>query len=227
MKINLIPEEFIKKVKKIKKKQNRILGLSKLFALLGIVFMVLSFAPSLWYTSAAKVDDFSVALLATVKNSDKDKVKDDKPIKAEWQPSVDSKLPLEPTLVISSIKVSTTINEATDEKYETALKKGVWRVPDFGTPYDRKFPLILVAHRFGYLKWSNLYRRENSFYNLPKLKIGETVEIYYRQRKYVYEVYGESRGEEISDYTANLILYTCETLNSKIRIFKYAKLLEI
>jgi len=227
MQINFIPEEFVKKVKKVRKKQKRILDLFKLFSLLGILFLILSFAPSVWYTLAAKVDDFSVALLATVKNSDKDKVKDDKLIKAEWQPRVDSKLPLEPTLVIPSIKVSTTINEATDEKYEDALKKGVWRVPDFGTPYDRKFPVILVAHRFGYLKWSNLYRRENSFYNLPKLKAGETVEIYYRQRKYIYEVYGESRGEEITDYIADLILYTCETLNSKIRIFKYAKLLEI
>ena len=46
-------------------------------------------------------------------------------------------------------------------------------------------------------------------------------------RKYTYEIYAEGRGDEINDYSANLILYTCETLNSNIRIFKYARLLQI
>lgn len=226
MSINFISDEFRREIKILRKKQKRILKLTKIFAVLGIIFLVLSFAPSVWYNLAAKVDDFSIALLDTVKGAKKEEVPD-KPIKVDYQPRVDSKLPIATTLIIPSIKVNTQIQEASSNNYETALKKGVWRVPDFGTPYDRKIPTIFAAHRFGYLAWSNLYRRYNSFYNLPKLKIGEIVEVYYKQRKYVYEVYGEGRGEDITDYSADLILYTCETLNSKVRIFKYARLLEI
>jgi sortase (surface protein transpeptidase) len=226
MSINFLPSDFVKNLKKLEKKQKLLLKTAKIFAVLGLVFVVLSFAPSVWYTLAARVDSASLALFETVKLSKKEEVPA-KPIVKEWQPKVDSKLALETRLVIPSIKVNTTIQEAADVNYEEALKKGVWRVQDFGTPYDRKLPVILAAHRFGYLAWSNIYRRENSFYNLPKLKIGETAEITYRQRKYIYEIYAESRGEEITDYSADLILYTCETLNSNIRIFKYARLLEI
>jgi sortase (surface protein transpeptidase) len=228
MSINFITHEFKAKLKKIEKKQRFLLGLSKIFVYLGIVFLVLSFAPSVWYSLGASVDDFSKAILNTVLTSKKlevEPVTEEK--KAGWQPNLDPKLLRETRLMIPSIKVDTIVNEATFENYETALKKGVWRIPDFGTPFNREKPVIFAAHRFGYLVWTNKFRRDNSFYNLPKLKLGELVEITYKQRKYIYEVYGESRGEEITDYSANLILYTCETLNSKVRIFKYARLLQI
>ncbi|MBL7036688.1 sortase [Candidatus Microgenomates bacterium] len=226
MSINLITPNFLKKLKKIQKQQQRLLTLSKTFAILGAIFVVLSFAPSVWYSMGASVDDFSKAILQTVKG--KEGVVEEPIVKLpDWQPGIDPKLPRATTLVIPSIKIATQVNEATFQNYEEALKKGVWRVPDFGTPADRTKPTIMAAHRFGYLAWSNTFRRLNSFYNLPKLNTGDTVEIYYKQRKYVYEVYGESRGEEIEDYSANLILYTCETLNSKVRIFRYARLLKI
>lgn len=225
--INFINANFLKKIKKLQKKQRLILKLSKIFLLLGGLFFVLSFAPSVWYSLGAKVDDFSMALLKTIKDKGKD-IKITPTVQLQqWQPVFDSRLSRETTLKISSIGVDTKINEATYASFEEALKLGVWRVPDFGTPSERSKPVIIAAHRFGYVSWTNLYRRKNSFYNLPKLKKGDLVEIAYKQRKYVYEVYGEYRGEEINDYSANLVLYTCETLNSSVRIFKYARLLEI
>lgn len=144
-----------------------------------------------------------------------------------YQPKFDPKLPLESNLKINSIGVDSALVEATLPNYEDALKKGIWRVSDFGTPADRSKPTILVAHRYGYLAWTNIFRRKNSFYNLPKLEVGDTVEITWKQRKYTYEIYAEDKGEEIKDYTADLILYTCENLSSPVRIFKYARLLEI
>lgn len=144
-----------------------------------------------------------------------------------YQPKFDSSLPLENRVSIPSVGINTKINEMPYENYEEALKIGVWRVPDFGTPYERKAPVILAAHRYGYLRWSVPYRLKNSFYNLPKVKVGDTIEIIWRQRKYVYEVYAEGKGEEITDYSADLILYTCEDLTSPIRIFKYARLLRV
>jgi sortase (surface protein transpeptidase) len=224
--MNLLPPHFVRDLKKLQKKQKRILAATKLFTVLGAVFLVLSFAPSVWYGLAVKVDDYSLAILETASMNNKE---EDKPTVQipEWQPVFNQKLSRETIIKIPEINLETTVNERTYQNYEDALRLGVWRVPDFGTPADRKKPVILAAHRFGYLEWSNLYRRKNSFFNLPKLKNGDLVEITYKQRKYVYEIYDESRGEEIKDYGANLILYTCETLNSKIRIFKYARLLQI
>jgi sortase (surface protein transpeptidase) len=143
-----------------------------------------------------------------------------------WQPEVDMTLPLGGWINIPSIKVNTKIYEEPSERYEEALKKGVWRVPELGTPMRRTIPTILVAHRFGYLKWSNTYRRDNSFYNLPKVKVGDQVEIDWGQRRYVYEVYAGDEGTEITDYSADLILYSCQYLESDQRIFKYARLVK-
>lgn len=225
--MNLLPPHFVRDLKKLHRRARFFLSVSKAFAALGVIFLTLSFAPSVWYSLGAKVDDFSKAILSTVLNQkDKDNFKPTIVI-PDWQPSVNSKLSRNTTLKIPEIGVDTVIHEATLENYEEALKAGTWRVSDFGTPFNRSKPVIIAAHRFGYLAWTNIYRRKNSFYNLPKLKKGDLVEITYKQRKYVYEIYGEGRGEEIEDYTANLILYTCETLNSKIRIFKYARLLQI
>ncbi len=227
MSINLLSPEFVKIVKKIEKKKRRLLFVVKLSLFLGSIFLILSFAPSLWFSLTSKVDDYSVAILNTVTGKSDTKVESPVIQISDWQPAFDPKLGRETTIKIPEIKVDTTINEKTYQNYEDALRLGVWRIPDFGSPADRSKPMILAAHRFGYLEWSNLYGRKNSFFNLPKLKNGDLVEVAYKQRKYTYEVYGESRGEEITDYSANLILYTCETLNSKVRIFIYAKLLQI
>lgn len=224
--MNLLPPHFVRDLKNLQKKQKLILSVTKFFASLGVIFLLLSFAPSVWYSLTTKVDDFSLAILATVLN--KEEVKETpKFTVSDWQPVFNSSLSRNTTLKIPEIGVDTIVNERTYQNYEDALKLGVWRVPDFGTPFDREKPTILAAHRFGYLAWTNIYRRKNSFYNLPKLKVGDLVQITHKQRRYTYEVYGDSRGEEITDYTANLILYTCETLNSKVKIFKYARLLQI
>jgi len=143
-----------------------------------------------------------------------------------YQPPLDETLPQENRLVIAKLGVNTVIQEEPLERYEEAFKKGVWRVPDFGDPFERGRPTILAAHRFGYLSWTNQYRRENSFFNLPKLEIGDRVEVIWGQRRYEYEITGAGETEEILDYTADLILYTCRFLESEIRIFRYARLIE-
>jgi len=227
MSVNFLTGDFFENIKKLERRQKRLFRVSKFFFLTGVVFLFFSFAPSIWYAMASKVDDFSRAILETVNKVSEEEDNVTAVTEEVWQPVYNPKFGPETQLVIPAIKVDTQINEASYETYERALKKGVWRVPDFGTPYDRSKPTILAAHRFGYLSWSNIYRRLNSFYNLPKLKEGDIVEIIYKQRKYTYEVYNQSRGEEITDYSADLILYTCETLNSKVRIFKYAKLLKV
>ena len=148
---------------------------------------------------------------------------DKKPV---YMPSYDPTLPDTNRLIIPSIGVTTDIDEATLTDYESALKKGVWRVSDFGSPMDPTRPTILAAHRYGYLAWTYSYRKTNSFYNLPKLAVGDIVEIDYQKRKYTYEIYEKAEGEVITDYGADLILYTCKNLTGPVRVFVYAKLIQ-
>lgn len=135
-------------------------------------------------------------------------------------PPIDSNLAATPLLVIDKIGVNGAIHEGSD--WEEALKDGIWRVPNFGTPEAGK-PIILAAHRWGYLSWSNTFRRLNSFYNLPKLEEGDKIEIDWNQRHYYYAIYKSETGEAITDYSADLILYTCQLWDSPIRVIKYAR----
>lgn len=141
-------------------------------------------------------------------------------------PQKDPLLPTQSQVTIPKIKVETKILEESLENYELALKQGVWRVPNFGDPLTREKPIILVAHRFGYLNWDQAYREKNSFFNLPQVSAGDKIEIIWDQRKFVYEVYDTEEGTDITQYDADLILYTCKFLKSDIRIFTYARLIE-
>lgn len=131
---------------------------------------------------------------------------------------------------IPKIGVDTVIWEGEGDDYEKALRKGVWRVGDFGSP-DLSFgsaqdePMILAAHRFGYLEWSQEYRLRNSFYKLPDLKKGDEIEVVWDQVRYKYQVTEVEEGTEITDYASDLIMYTCKFLVSPVRIFVYARLI--
>lgn len=133
-------------------------------------------------------------------------------------PPFDETLPKENRLIIKSLGIDGIIHEG---GFEEALIKGVWRESKFGTP-NSQLPTILASHRWGYLNWTNTFRRHNSFYNLPKLDTNDQIEIIWEQRKYIYNVYKSETGETITDYSADLILYTCQLWDSPIRIFRYA-----
>jgi sortase (surface protein transpeptidase) len=200
---------------------------AKIFAVIGIVVLAINYAP---FVAGWVGNGFSFAFKSYInltKSEAQNITQSNASVRSTYQPAYDSRLPKENRLVISKIGVDTEIAEATFDNYESALKQGVWRVSDFGAPSANSMPTILAAHRYGYLAWSNLFRRENSFYNLPKLKVGDIVEIDWRQRKYTYEIYAEGQGEEITDYTADLILYTCVDLTGPERVFRYARLMEI
>lgn len=141
----------------------------------------------------------------------------------KYIPEKNDSLPEGNWLVIPRIGVRTEMlkTETSDE----ALEDGVWWVPDFGNPGD-EIPIILVAHRYGYKWWWKTdYWKYNSFYLLPDLEAGDTIEIISDQRKWTYEVYLSEQGEEITDYSADLILYTCKSLDSVIKHFRYARLI--
>ncbi len=206
-------------------KKDLLVTLARVIMAFGFLIIFLSYVPSSYY---AFLEAFGINISTKVlkQATAAPEVAEFKSF-VPYEPAYDPDLPTENTLVISSIKLETPVHEAEESLFEDALRKGVWRVTNFGTPYDRSRPTILVAHRFGYLNWSIAYRLKNSFYNLPKTKVGDRVEIIWNQRKYVYEIYKEEEGYAINDYGASLVLYTCKDMTSEVKVFRYAKLLEL
>ncbi|WKZ24197.1 MAG: sortase [Candidatus Dojkabacteria bacterium] len=136
-------------------------------------------------------------------------------------PQFDASLPRENTLKIPKIGVNGILQEGNDSK--RALYNGIWRVPEFGTPLRNDSPIILAAHRYGYIEWSSAFRKTNTFANLPNLKEGDTFQLIWEQRAYVYKVYKVEENTQLTDYNADIILYTCKHLKSPVRIVVYAQ----
>lgn len=198
--------------------------ISRILLISGLVLVVYSYGPSVFFwvqgNFGTVVSNFKLS--STEVNHLEVSTKTAKVV---YEPPFDAKLPKTNRLTIPKIGVDTDIQEATYDNYQAALEKGVWRVSNFGAPNEHGVPVILAAHRYGYLAWTNLFRHKNSFFNLPSVKKGDIVQIVWRQRKYTYEIYNVEEGKEITDYSADLILYTCVQLSGPDRIFVYARLI--
>ncbi|MFZ5376213.1 MAG: hypothetical protein ACOZAN_00905 [Patescibacteria group bacterium] len=142
-----------------------------------------------------------------------------------YLPPIDVSLPEGEWIVIPKIGVYSQLRSTQDP--DEALEQGIWMAPDYGKPGDRELPMIVAGHRFGWdWWWQSDFGKKNSFNMLPSLVEGDQVEIISGQRKWVYEIYAGEEGQEITDYSADAIFYTCKHLNSPIRYFRYAKLLD-
>ncbi len=201
------------------------------------IFAILSSYPVGLYLYYSVLPKTSQLLAQSLQKSSQEMVKDAQATNNPVMPgtevisqiSKDLSLPEGHYLSIPKIGVDSVIWEGEGEGVERALRKGVWRVGDFSVPGQQfgevgEFrPVILAAHRFGYLEWTQDYRLKNSFYKLPDLKQGDVIEVVWDQHRYKYEVTKVEEGTEIADYSSDLILYTCKFLVSPIRIFVYAK----
>lgn len=217
-----------KKLKNLNKILNIYTGIGLfLWAIATILILVPSF-PYLWYrmnTDATEQDLENITLPTETRANPDISFTDiiskyDEEPEEDPLPEFDATLPKRNLLIIPSIGVNGNINEDLDS--QKALTKGVWRVNDYGTPEDET-AIILASHRFGYITWTNDFRTKNSFYNLPKTKTGDKIQIIWNQRQYEYEIYKAEENTAIKDYDADLILYTCRMFNSPIRIFRYAR----
>jgi len=201
--------------------------LSKGYQVSGILLIFLAFSviaitfyPQIWYSvdkSASAVEFDTIEKQVTIlEEVEKEEIAKE-PV--EKLPPINSSLPEENTLRIASIGVDSEISQNPDPK--KGLDEGIWLVPDFGTPQREELPIIIAAHRFGYITWTSEFREKSSFYNLPKLKAGDRVQVIWGQRSYEYEVYKAEDNTQITDYDADLILYTCRMYNSPVRVFRY------
>lgn len=210
-----------KKLLKIMSKIYLFLGIFLIF--IAFITVAISFYPQIWYSldkGATEVELATIERQITLL----EEVEVEEIVQEEIQeeitlPPVDSSLPTVNTLRIGSIGVDSEI--VTDSDPKIGLQKGIWIVPDWGTPEENDVPIIIAAHRFGYSTWTREFREKSSFFNLPKLNIGDRVQIIWGQRSYEYEVYMAEDNTQIVDYSADLILYTCRMYNSPVRVFRY------
>lgn len=202
---------------------NKILNV---YTIIGIILVVIATIllitpslPYLWYRLNTDATEQEISNLELPVNPDT--TPPEQPQKPEVElPPFDESLPTTNMISIPSIGVNSQIHEGENPK--ESLDRGVWRAPEFGTPEDA-ITVILAAHRFGYITWSSEFRTTSSFYNLPKTKVGDQIEIIWNQRKYVYEIYTAEDGTYITDYSTDLVLYTCRLFNSPVRVFRYAE----
>jgi sortase (surface protein transpeptidase) len=196
----------------------------------GFILGLVWFGPKLYFTVfSPKVDQAQAEELAgdfelKIDEEQLTERSEAPPSQRNFQPPYNDNLPEGDWLMIPRIGVRSTLQPT--EQYEDALETGLWLAPSFGRPGDQDQPMIVAGHRFGFRWWwEDDYWKFHSFYLLPRLEPGDKVEVIANKRKYVYEIYAGEEGTEITDYRADLILYTCKHLDSPIRIFRYAKLL--
>jgi sortase (surface protein transpeptidase) len=214
----------------MKNKQKLLKIFSKLYLILGIILIFVAFSilaitfyPQIWYSidqTATEVELASIQEEITILEEQIEREEVQTEIPSNLPPFNES-LPRENMIIISSIGVDSVIVQ--NDNAFLGLEEGIWIVPNFGTPDNNDFPIIIAAHRFGYVYWSSEFRHKSSFYNLPKLKVGDRVQIIWEQRSYEYEVYKTEDSSQITDYEADLILYTCRMYNSPIRVFRYLR----
>lgn len=209
------------------------IGLWGIFALLSsypvFLYFYYTVVPSttqLLSTALAKTGEESVSAIQQISDS---AGQQNQEIPEEPKPQItrDPSLPEGQYVAIPTLGIDTAVLEASSSAYEEALRRGVWRGPEFATPETSgERPIILAAHRFGYVDWTQTYREKHSFYKLPDVRVGESIVLTWNQHRYTYKVTKVEEGTEITDYSSDLILYTCKFLVSPIRIIVYADLVE-
>ena len=111
-------------------------------------------------------------------------------------------------MIIPKIGIESPIIEGGNE---SALSKGSWHLPDTGTPDTGN--MVIGGHRFAYLPPNN-----TTFYNLDKLKNGDSIYVWWDRKIYKYTVYESiivnptDLSIENNTPTPTLTLLTCTPL---------------
>ena len=131
--------------------------------------------------------------------------------------------PKDERLVIPSMALDEHVNTGPTE---ADLLKGVWHRPLTSTP-DKGGNTVIIGHRF-------MYSNTAVFYNLDKVKDGDSITIYWGGKQYTYQVDSvfvvSPTQVEIENNTpdSRLTLYTCTPLwTSKQRLVVQAKLTKV
>lgn len=85
---------------------------------------------------------------------------------------------------------------------------------------SENMPLVVSVHRFGLRYLSPDYNVHETFYNVDKLKLDDTLELVWRENKYEYKLVDIYKGRNNKPIRDNqLVIYTCEYWDSPERVF--------
>jgi LPXTG-site transpeptidase (sortase) family protein len=129
------------------------------------------------------------------------------------------------TIKVPSVGIDTSIYES--KNINAALDKGVWRMPEHGTPANEGTTTVLAAHRWGPDNMPTEKRIKDLFYSLDKVNTGDVIEINWNGETYTYVVKDKEENSIVSKKPGDLILVTCKYYNSSMRIIVYADRVEI
>lgn len=195
-----------------KKKRNRLHifnnVLSVVVMLLALYIIVLPLLPNLQFW----LKKTTHAYPQLVKQNLPDQPKEDKEV-----------IPAENTLVVPSLGMQEVVYEGSGP---AALRKGVWHRPHTSNPAQGS-NTVLVGHRFTYTQ------PEGVFYHLDKIKVDDSIVLYWQGEKYSYRVTkvlvvtADKVEIEAPTEGSMLTLYTCTPLwSAKDRLVIQAALEE-
>lgn len=116
--------------------------------------------------------------------------------------------PQDNRLVIPSMVFDQPINEGRTIR---TLRQGLWRLPKSSTP-DKASNTVIVGHRLTYT------HPQAVLYNLDKVRIGDTIAIWWHQKRYRYSViqtkvvHPDETAVESPTGEPTLTIYTCTPL---------------
>ncbi len=213
------------KVRFIGKLSGKLALILTIMAVVGLTVSAVFFLPQIYY----RIFPAQVVVTETVQQGTVLGGDFKKPAKEsegrQYIPPTDETLPEGDWVIIPQIGVRTQFKSTPDPN--EALVEGAWLSPEYGKPGDTGVPIIIAAHRFGWQWWwQSDYGKYHSFYYLPDTLPGTQVEIISNKRKWIYEIYSGEENNVISDYSADLILYTCKHISSPVRFVRYARLID-
>jgi LPXTG-site transpeptidase (sortase) family protein len=200
---------------------NIIIGLGILGLLVLPLALILPGVPEIWYQIDSTAVDKEVTSLVADLGARPIDLASNKQYVAVKRPAFDASLPKQNRVRIPSIGVDGLVHEGANGMQ--VLAKGIWRSYDFGTPESDTLPTIFASHRYGNPRWSKDFRDKEIFFNLDKVKVGDTVEVVWNQRLYKYEVVKVETSRQVNSLDFQVMIYTCNYWNSPDRIFVYLK----
>ncbi len=192
--------------------------------IISVVIILFLLVPEIVYSLYPQAhENEAISVQIPVVDEDEVPEEEEEPTWEDKLPPRDESLTTQPTLIIERIGVNAEIQ--TGLRSEEALNEGPWIIPNLGAPLkDNGLPTVIASHRWGAVDWTKEERTLKSFYDLPNLKVGDTIKIIWDQRLFEYTITKKEESTGITDYNSDLILYTCKVIwQSPVRIFIYAE----
>ena len=114
---------------------------------------------------------------------------------------------------------------ADDREVNKILDQGIYMYPEYNNIGWQGKRLVLAGHHYNMAIGEQ--KAQQSFQNLNKLQVGDTVQVVDDYKIWTYEIYKIEEATAVSEENADLTMYTCIFWwDSKLRLFVYGRIVE-